>query len=59
MFKIEKKSNFWAVLVDPNFGATKHANYPTSVSFLESSVGGDSPQLYIFYVVLRTSGDEF
>ena len=36
----------WAVLCDPYFGTTKHAIYPTSVSILESSVGGESPHIY-------------
>ena len=54
---LKKKSKLWAVLVDPNFGTTKHAIYPKSLSVLESSVDGESPHMYL-YVVLRTSGDE-
>ena len=44
--QIWNNSNFRAILGDPNFGTTKHAIYPTSVSDLESPVSGESPHIY-------------
>ena len=40
------RSNFRAILGDPNFGTTKHPIYPINVSVLESSVSGESYHIY-------------